>query len=67
MKWATKAPTMSGWYWYRDKRGETPYILQLGKLPYSRDLGIWIASDGSIVDDVIPGHGEWWGPIKVPE
>lgn len=61
MNWSSKKPTIPGWYWYRNKRGEPKCV----EFVMIKHLGI-LFNDLRLPRDLDSWPGEYAGPIPMP-
>lgn len=66
MTWSTDKPTKPGFYWYRTHDCET----EIMKVTGNRNDRLWAQSTDDGFDGALPVkhlHGEWFGPLEIPE
>ena len=65
--WSSCKPTKCGWYWFRVRESDVPYIVKVytaGNSSYGWPLGD--ENVNPISEPLEHCHGQWAGPIEPP-
>lgn len=69
MKWTKRSPRRVGYFWFRENDQQTPLIVRICEEEFGPNTDLFVRH-GNGPDDVnfIENyHGEWAGPIPMPE
>ena len=72
MTWGRETPTRSGWYWYREHGVNldfpmSAYVFGTVSCMYVTLLALHSDTKFQEMKPLSDYHGEWCGPLKVPE
>ncbi len=60
MNWTKKLPTEPGFYWWRDRLGDKPYIVEI-----SAKSRVYVPGISTVYRSDSYG-GQWYGPLIAP-
>lgn len=62
--WSGAAPTVEGWYWWREEPGPSADVVCVSKA--NGEVDLWVFSDSEVPRRLADMSGQWCGPIPKP-